>query len=54
MGSVGRHGAYSSTDPGQDIGDQSLVSGARRALQLAINYSLEGVEADGHWYGELR
>lgn len=27
---------------------------ASHALKLAVNYSLEGTEDDGHWYGELK
>ena len=27
---------------------------ACRALDLAVNYSLERIEPDGHWYGELK
>ena len=27
---------------------------ARHVLNLAVNYSFEGAEPDGHWYGELK
>ena len=27
---------------------------ASHALNLAVNYSLEGTERDGHWNGELK
>ena len=27
---------------------------ARHVLDLAVNYSFEGAEPDGHWYGELK
>lgn len=31
-----------------------LASSAFQALKLAVNFSLEGVNLDGHWCGELR
>ena len=31
-----------------------LASSAFQALKLAVNFSLEGVNHDGHWCGELR
>lgn len=33
---------------------QSSQSFACRALKLAVNYSLERSEPDGHWVGELK
>ena len=30
------------------------ASAAKEALDLAVNYSLEDVLPDGHWYGELK
>ncbi|KAL9035511.1 MAG: hypothetical protein Q9214_006548, partial [Letrouitia sp. 1 TL-2023] len=38
----------------RDNDDNNLPSTADEALKLAVNYSLEGVEQDGHWYGELK
>lgn len=33
---------------------EDLLPNASQALKLAVNYSLENAEPDGHWYGELR
>ncbi|KAL8797973.1 MAG: hypothetical protein Q9182_007065 [Xanthomendoza sp. 2 TL-2023] len=43
---------YSTSDA--QIDAEGLAQNARHALKLAVNYSLENAEPDGHWYGELR
>lgn len=31
-----------------------LETCSRNALELAVNYSFEGTQHDGHWCGELK
>ena len=33
---------------------EPAISDVKQSLRLAVNYSLENVESDGHWYGELK
>lgn len=51
MGSLSESEKYELLLPFQN----SLVEPcARHVLNLAVNYSFEGAEPDGHWYGELK
>ena len=46
--------SYHTTGPTEKAHEHPVIANARRARQLAIDYSLDSVGPDGHWYGELR
>lgn len=54
MGSYTETETYKPSLPCQKSLVEPFEPFASHALKLAVNYSLEGTERDGHWYGELK
>lgn len=54
MGSFIEKESYEPSLPCKKLPVEPIEPFASHAVKLAVNYSLEGTESDGHWYGELK